>query len=295
MENNIQNVDEKNLVDTPQEPNQEPSVPAAEVMDTDAVAEKVANVVQTVGKAAGKTAVAVGKVAGKTATDVAKAGVKVAVKGTTTAAFGGIFGALSPILIKIVLGVLISAALAGISAAVVKYIKDSDALRIADTPNIIQDIKKISEFTTYSYIEECVIKDKKSEAKESAIRSFFNKETMPDSLVSEVVIITRGVVRAGYDLAKIGENDLKVSNDTITVKLPDPEIFDVIVNPSNIEYFVEEGTWSHEEITALQVNSKNSILENAIEYGIMEKASTAGKEKVQNLFKTFGFNVVEIQ
>jgi hypothetical protein len=139
-----------------------------------------------------------------------------------------------------------------------------------------------------------VVKDIKVEAKEGGMLSFLHKSEVPDSTRSEIVIITRGVVRAGYDLAKIKDGDLKISNDTLSVVLPPTEIFDVIINPSDNDIFVNSDKWSHEEITALQVDCKNRLLQNAHDNGVLEKADKHGKEKVENLFKTFGFNVVNV-
>lgn len=226
---------------------------------------------------------------------VGKAGLKVAGKGAQ-AAVSGIFGALTPLIAKIAIFTAIAAALGGAATAVVSAIKEANALKIEDTPNIVEKIKQISEFTTYTYIEEFVIKHQKAESKEaSMLHNLLHKDAAPDSLRSEIVIITRGVVKAGYDLAKIGANDLSVRNDTIAIKLPGTEIFDVIINPSDNDVFIEEGKWSHEEITALQVDCKNKLLDNAVASGILENAEKKGREKLESLFKTFGFTVVELK
>lgn len=253
------------------------NVPAQDSTNTSDTIDKVADATVKVGKA------------------VVKTGVKVAAAGGK-AALGGVFSAMSPLLMKVLIGVALAGVLAGAGGALVNYIKESDALRIADTPNIVQNIKKIAEFTTYTYIEEFVINEEKYETKEaSAVRSLFNKDAAPDSLHKQIVLITRGVVRAGYDLNKIAEADLVIKKDTISVKLPAPEVFDVIINPTDNSSYHREGTWSHEEVTELQVNCKNALLENAIASGILEHADKSGKEKIENLFKTFGFSVVEIK
>ena len=225
---------------------------------------------------------------------VAKAGVKVAAEGGK-AVVGGVFKAMAPMLMKVLIGAALAGALAGAGAALVKYIKESDALKIADTPNIVQNIKKIAEFTTYTYIEEFVINEEKAEVKESAVRTFFNKNAAADTLRSHIVLISRGVVRAGYDLSKIAERDLQIKKDTIFVALPEPEIFDVIINPSDNDIYHQVGSWSHEEITTLQVICKNALLENAVYSGILENAGKAGKEKIENLFKTFGYKEVKVK
>ena len=241
-------------------------------------------------KGVGKAGAAAAKGLGKATVATAK----VAGKAGMSAVSSGMLTTFGPILLKVLVALGILGAAGAATAAVVKFVKEANKLEIADTPNVVEEIKKISELTTYTYIEEMVVKDTKVEAKEAGMLSFLHKSEVPDSTRSEIVIITRGVVRAGYDLAKIKDGDLKISNDTLSVVLPATEIFDVIINPSDNDVFIEEGKWSHEEVTALQVDCKNRLLQNAHDNGVLEKADKHGKEKVENLFKTFGFNVVNV-
>ena len=302
MENkNIQEQENQEVqsVDTPQEVqetqstpvNQETPQPADPKEDTKAELAKKAGELGTAAlKGAGKVGVAAAKGLGKATVATAK----VAGKAGMSAVSSGMLTTFGPILLKVLVALGILGAAGAATAAVVKFVKEANKLEIADTPNVVEEIKKISELTTYTYIEEMVVKDTKVEAKEAGMLSFLHKSEVPDSTRSEIVIITRGVVRAGYDLAKIKDGDLKISNDTLSVVLPATEIFDVIINPSDNDVFIEEGKWSHEEVTALQVDCKNRLLQNAHDNGVLEKADKHGKEKVENLFKTFGFNVVNV-
>lgn len=166
-------------------------------------------------------------------------------------------------------------------------------LKIDDTANVVEKIKKISEFTTACYYEEFVLKEEKKEAsKLEGVAKLVKVEA--DSTLNEIVILSKGTVRAGYDLSKISATDLIISNDTITISLPEPEIFDVILNPSDYEFFVREGNWSHEEITAIQSTAKERVLNDAINAGVLVKADVVGRERIQGLFKTFGFKVVKL-
>ena len=302
MENkNIQEQENQEVqsVDTPQEVqetqstpvNQETPQPADPKEDTKAELAKKAGELGTAAlKGAGKVGVAAAKGVGKATVATAKVAGKAGVSAVTS----GLVSAILPIALKVLLFTAIAGALGGAVAAVAKFVKEANKLEIADTPNVVEEIKKISELTTYTYIEEMVVKDIKVEAKEAGMLSLLHKSEVPDSTRSEIVIITRGVVRAGYDLAKIKDGDLKISNDTLSVVLPAAEIFDVIINPSDNDIFVNSDKWSHEEITALQVDCKNRLLQNAHDNGVLEKADKHGKEKVENLFKTFGFNVVNV-
>jgi len=76
--------------------------------------------------------------------------------------------------------------------------------------------------------------------------------------------------------------------------LPAPEVFDIIMNPSDYEIFVEEGKWTHDEITAMQVGARDSILANALASGLLEKANIVGEKRIENMFKTFGFETVKV-
>lgn len=165
------------------------------------------------------------------------------------------------------------------------------SLKIADTKNVVEHVREISEFTTASYYEEFVVQESKIVAKESL---FGFKKDQVDSVQNEIVIILKGKVRAGFDLSKMTEADLCAKSDTLLVHLPAPELFDVIINPSDYEIFIEEGKWSHDEIQAFQVQSKEQLRTHALQEDIIGKAKTEGKERLTNLFKTFGYKVVEV-
>ena len=164
-------------------------------------------------------------------------------------------------------------------------------LKIENTANVVEQIKKISEFTTVCYYEEAVVKNEKQTSANNTIIDFL--KLSPDSIHEEIVIIAKGKVRAGFDLSKIKVEDIVVKSDTISITLPSPEVFEVIANPSDYEVFVEDGKWSHEEIVALQVDHREQLLQSAVNAGALDKAKE-GKDKISDLLKTFGFNVVNI-
>lgn len=163
------------------------------------------------------------------------------------------------------------------------------SVKIENTANVVEKVKKISELVTSCYYEEYVLQSKKSELKEVGI---FKKSV--DTLHHEIVITVKGTVRAGFDLSKIANDDIKVHGDTIDVKLPAPQILDIISNPSDYTIFEESGKWSHEEIVALQSRGKERTLNNALQHNLLLKANEAGKERVADLFRSFGFSVVNV-
>ena len=162
-------------------------------------------------------------------------------------------------------------------------------VKIENTANVIEKVKKISELVTTCYYEEYVLLSKKNELKEVGL---FKKSV--DTLYNEIVITVKGTVRAGFDLSKIADDGIKVHGDTIDIKLPAPQILDIKSNPSDYTIFEESGKWSHEEIVALQSQGKERTLNNALQHNLLLKANEAGKERVADLFRSFGFSVVNV-
>ena len=152
----------------------------------------------------------------------------------------------------------------------------------------VDEIKKIGEFTSLCYYEEMALVDsKENDFNKSKLASLTNTE-----ITDELVIIAHGKVRAGFDLSKLDENDIQVTGDTLSIKLPDAEIFDIILNPSDYEVFVETGTWSHEQFSALQKQASTNLKTHAEEFGIIEKAEETGIKKLDAFFRTFGFSKI---
>ena len=160
------------------------------------------------------------------------------------------------------------------------------------TANVITEIRNISEFTSACYYEELVMAEvKDSENTTNKVVKMLGRGAVSKD---EICLIMDGKVRAGFDLSKVADDAIAISGDTLTMTLPKPEIFDVIVNPSNCEVYVEEGKWSHEQVTAIQASARVRIQDDAIGYGILEQADKIGRERLADLFKTFGFNVVRL-
>ena len=137
--------------------------------------------------------------------------------------------------------------------------------------------------------------EKNNEVSKRAAKLFGSEVVDTVAVNHEIVLLVSGRVRAGYDLSKMKEQHISISNDTIRLQLPPAEFLDVISNPSDIIIYHTEGTWSHEETQNLEVEGRKRIEQNAIDRDILGRAEKAGKEKVEGLFKSFGFNVVEIQ
>lgn len=172
-------------------------------------------------------------------------------------------------------------------------------IKIDKTANVVTEIKKISKFTTACYYDELTLTSKKKSQlgknkAVSAISSLFGSTTKK-YLENELCLIVKGKVRAGYDLQSLSDSTITIKGDTLQVKLPEVQIFEATVNPSDVDVFIEDGTWSHQEVTNVKQQASKKLTEDAKKAGILTKAEEAGKKQLTNLFKSFGFKEVILE
>lgn len=197
--------------------------------------------------------------------------------------------------------IIIICSLAIIAAYVVyrflgKKTRRKRGLRIADTPAVVVSIKKIAELATACFFEEKILVEKKANTVvDNKIGELLAGVAKKDAIIEdELCLIAKGQVRAGYDLRELSENDLKYENNTLTIKLPEVKILEVIINPKGWDFYVEEGPWSDEQIRSIKSKAKELVKADALENGILEKAAKSGAGKIKALMLSLGYKNVII-
>jgi hypothetical protein len=160
---------------------------------------------------------------------------------------------------------------------------------IDKTANVIENIRRLAELTTATYYEDNVTVKEKTEA-----FSLLGKSISIISHKDELVFITKAKIRAGFDLSTLQKEDIVVDSVSITLKLPQVQLLDIITNPSDFYTFEESGKWSHEEVTSYKNEARAVIEKNALESGILERAENSGKEKLTTFLQALGFKEVNI-
>lgn len=174
----------------------------------------------------------------------------------------------------VLIGIIVVAAIVGGFYLYQQYFQPKGEDIIIDkTSTVVEEIRKISEFTSACYYEEMVLGYKKKKK-------------------DEIVLIANGKVRAGFDLSTIEPDDVIINGDSLFVALEPAKIFDIIINPSGYDVFVEKGKWSHNQMTTIKDDARNKLAANANVYGILDKATEYGMEKLTTVLKTFGYKEV---
>lgn len=154
---------------------------------------------------------------------------------------------------------------------------------LASPATIVLEVRTLSRLETASYSIEKVIT---AESGEGPLGFLFQ---------DRLLLVARGQVIAGVDLARLQEQDVQVVGSTVYVTLPAAEIFVATLN--NDETFVydrQTGVFGQQidlETLARQ-EAEQEILSAALEDGILDMADQNAQLYVEGLIRALGFDDV---
>lgn len=156
-----------------------------------------------------------------------------------------------------------------------------------DPVTIVREINNLARLETAEYLPEKIV----------------SADTGPSFLGlfdDNLLFVARGQVIAGVDLAKLTQADIQaVSYDTVTIRLPDAEIFVATLDNEN-SYVADRdigigrriGGIDPELETRVRQAAEDAILEAALEQGILELADDNAHQVIEGLLKGVGFHNV---
>ncbi len=172
----------------------------------------------------------------------------------------------------------------------------SQPVEIENTVILVKEINNLAQLITISAYNEIAIDSTKKGW------SLFNNPLIPSLLNlpnlkkpdHKLVVIGKGKILAGVNLAKLTETDVFIQRDSVSVMLPKAEIFQVILNPSGFEVFEETGTWTDDDVKALKIKLRDKLLANAMQENILQKAGTRAVYIMENFLRAAGFKKVTV-
>lgn len=167
-----------------------------------------------------------------------------------------------------------------------KNIFERKELSIEHTTLILEKVKPIAQlFTTTYYTEFPCIETKETDA-------YFGLTTEK----KEIVLIAKGYCFAGTDLKKFTKDDF-IFNDSFscTVNLPNSEILDIVMNPTDFITFSEKGAWTEIEIKEVKNKARVKLKECALNDSILEKANVRSIKQLTAFLYSLGYKNVDIK
>jgi hypothetical protein len=153
--------------------------------------------------------------------------------------------------------------------------------RVYGTATVLRQVQTLSQLVTVRYVMEKVI----------------ILEDVKWYGENRVLLVAHGVVNAGLDLKQVKPEDIRISDKTIFIHLPLPQITDAYLDDSQTQV-IERTTGALRlfdkdlEQTARQ-NAVSDIRRAARTTGILKDADDRARDQIRILFLQMGFEKVE--
>lgn len=155
---------------------------------------------------------------------------------------------------------------------------------IPDPATYIHDIRALARLETIQYSVEKVIT---AEVGQGNLDFLFG---------DKLLFVAHGIVIGGVDMSKIQPQDLRLANDTLTVRLPEAEVFVATLdNEKSYVYNRETGllTKGAEDLETLaRQAAEKEILKAAMEDGIIKQAQANAELFLYKFFQSLGYKTV---
>lgn len=168
------------------------------------------------------------------------------------------------------------------------FIREGEkALDIDSTPIHVESIKTIAEISTVSYRDEVVVDtlELHKGSFDFMSPSDWNDHVIERGVKRRLTIIFRGEVLYGLDLTDDNYN-VRQNEDTLWLTVPEPEVLDVIITPSETEVFQETGRWSDGDRKKLEAKAIHKLKTNANDFGLAKKAKENAQRLLEKLILT---------
>lgn len=155
----------------------------------------------------------------------------------------------------------------------------------ADRPAIVKQVQGLSKLETSKYTLEKILDAERS------------RRFVPEFLAGEkLVFIAHGEVVGGVDLSKVTDEDITISENSLTMRLPEPEImYSRIDNEKSRVYERDTGLFSDADKdleSEVRAEAEQLLRQEAIEGGILKESRENAEQGLRLLFNSMGYSEV---
>lgn len=201
---------------------------------------------------------------------------------------GGVWTTLALAALIVLLAVAAGVGLAryGSSLPMVGWLFGEGQPRTTTSPVVVEGVQKLDRLATVRSTQSVVVT---KETGGSELRRFLTGE--------EVLLVAVGEVEAGVDLSSIGEGDVRVEEDSVDIRLPDPEVFSVSLDEERTRlYDRDQGLLilrpDDSLVEEARQEAQNELLAAARQNDILQAAEQNAEESIQAFVTTLGFEEV---
>jgi hypothetical protein len=159
--------------------------------------------------------------------------------------------------------------------------------RTTTSPVVVEGIQELNWLATVRWTE-CVVVTRESGG--TRLEQFLTGE--------RVLLVATGEVEAGMDLADIGEDDVRVDGDRVTVDLPEPQVLSSSLDEGRTRVYDRDRgllNLGADDVLVQEARqgAETEVVSTAEENGILETAERNAEESIRAFVTTLGFEEVE--
>ncbi len=171
-----------------------------------------------------------------------------------------------------------------------RWLGVSGPRRTYDTPVLVQQVQTLSELVTVKYVVE------KVEVWEDPPTGLFSPFIAGDN---RILILARGIVKAGVDFSKLKSEDIRVQDKTIWIRLPSARVTDAYLDDKETKVIERKTGFLRSFDKDLEQNIRKTAVEDmrasAARGGILRDADERARTQLAGFFKLMGFDRVEFE
>ncbi len=159
--------------------------------------------------------------------------------------------------------------------------------RTTTSPVVVEGIRELNQLATVRWTESVLIT---RESGGSRFERIFSGE--------RVLLVAVGEVEAGVDLANLGQDDVEVDGERVTIRLPEPEILSSSLDEEKTAVYDRD--WGLLRLRPddtmaedARREAEEEIVATAQENGILDHAEKNAEDSIRAFVTTLGFEEVE--
>ncbi len=159
--------------------------------------------------------------------------------------------------------------------------------RTTTGPVVVEGIQDLNRLATVRWTESVLVT---RESGGTGLEQFFTGE--------RVLLVAVGEVEAGVDLSALGEDDVRVEGESVTIRLPEPEVFSASLDEDETGVYDRDfGPLNlrpdDELVEGARAETASRVEGAARENGILDTAETNAEEGIRAFVTSLGFERVE--
>ena len=162
--------------------------------------------------------------------------------------------------------------------------------RTTTSPVVVEGVRELDRLATVRVTESIIVT--RESASENALDRLFSGE--------KVLLVAAGNVEAGVDLADLGEDDVEVRDDTVTIRLPEPEVLSASLDEDETQVYDRDYSPLNlrpddDLVEEARATAEERIEAAARENGILDTAETNAEDSIRAFVQSLGFNEVHFE